>query len=125
MPCFPCYRQAFKRCAANLWGKLGSHDDAGTGATDSSAALPWLANFIATVSKMEVTFAAVLAEVSVKSIPFLRAHRQIHAPPAIRQGASSQHRSPCRNLDEPWEGELPFSVLLPCLCCDFPLLCEV
>ncbi len=72
-------------CEATVQGKychnqLLSHDDAGTGAAGSSAALPLLASFIATVSNMAVTFAAVLADVSVNSIPFLHTHQQIGEP---------------------------------------------
>lgn len=49
-----------------------THELAGMGAVGSCDAPPLPASFIATVSKIAATLAAVLAEVSMKSIEFLR-----------------------------------------------------
>ena len=99
------------------------HDDAGTGATGSSAALPLVASFIATVSKMAVTFAAVLADVSVNSIPFLHAHQHVKTAP---NNAEYHPQALQRHVQAEISQEVsPLGVFLPCLFCDLPLLRKV
>ncbi len=92
-----------------------------TGAVGSCDAAPLPASFIATVSKIAETLAAVFAEVSTKSIAFLPV--SISALSVIAdKWHESKHQHRIAKVQEPFGPDLPFCVILPNLCRYFSLL---